>query len=110
MLVLAIVSTVLRDEPPRAAEATEIVVALNSLVEIDPATNRRLLDPGREDPESIAATADAIWVANGADRTVAARVDRATRDVRILGVGAAVAHQLASSLSGDVAFELKSPW
>ena len=91
----------LRDDPPRAAQAQEVVVEPDSLVEIDPATNR-VISSVRvgSGPDSIAATADAIWVANTADRTVS-RIDLATREARVVG-GAPVAHQLASGLSGDV--------
>jgi DNA-binding SARP family transcriptional activator/DNA-binding beta-propeller fold protein YncE len=91
----------LRDEPPRAAHAGQIVVGPDSLVEIDPATNR-VVSAVRvgSGPDSIASTEDAIWVANTADRTVS-RIDLATREARVVG-GAPVAHQLASGLSGDV--------
>lgn len=92
---------VLRDEPPRAAQASQILVEPDSLVEIDPATNRVVsaVRVGHR-PDSIAATEDAIWVANVADRSVT-RIDLATREARVVG-GAPVAHQLVSGLNGDV--------
>ena len=91
----------LRDEPPRAAQARQVVVGPDSLVEIDPATNR-VVSAVRvgSGPDSIAATEDAIWVANTADRTVS-RIDLATRESRVVG-GVPVAHQLVSGLNGDV--------
>jgi YVTN family beta-propeller protein len=96
-VVVAVVA--LRNDPPSAATAP--TVRPNSLVEIDPTTNRVVSSTrvGRG-PERIAATGDAIWVANGEDRTVA-RVDLATKEVRIVG-GAPVARDLTSALNGDV--------
>jgi YVTN family beta-propeller protein len=90
-----------RDDPPAAAEPVAPVVRPNSLVELDPATNGVVSSTrvGRG-PDSIASTGDAIWVANREDRTVA-RVDLATKRVRIVG-GAPVAAALAGTLSGDV--------
>jgi YVTN family beta-propeller protein len=86
---------------PSASDQAAPPVRPNSLVEIDPATNRVVSSTrvGRG-PERITSTADAIWVANGEDRTVA-RIDLTTKDVRILG-GAAVARDLTSALNGDV--------
>ena len=103
-LAIAVVSAAvvaLRDDPPRAAQPREVVVRPDSLVEIDPATNRVVsaVRVGGE-PESIAATDDAMWVANFGDRTVA-RVDLATREVQAVG-GAPVAQHVVSGLNGDV--------
>jgi YVTN family beta-propeller protein len=86
---------------PGASDQAAPRVRPNSLVEIDPATNRVVSSTrvGRG-PERITSTADAIWVANGEDRTVA-RIDLATKDVRIVG-GAPVARDLTSALNGDV--------
>ena len=104
VLAVAVVSAafvVLRDDPPRAAQAPPVVVTPDSLVEIDPATNRvvAVIRVG-EEPDSIAATSDAIWVASLADRTVT-RLDLETRQVRVVG-GAPVAQHLVSGLNGDV--------
>jgi YVTN family beta-propeller protein len=92
---------VARDDPPSAARLAPPQVRANSLVEIDPATNRVVSSTrvGRG-PDSIAATKDAIWVANVEDRTVA-RVEVATKEVRVVG-GAPVARDLASGLNGDI--------
>jgi YVTN family beta-propeller protein len=92
---------VLRDDPPRAAQASQVRVEPDSLVAIDPATNRvsSAIRVGNT-PDSIAATEDAIWVANVADRTVT-RIDLATREARVVG-GAPVAYHLVSGLNGDV--------
>jgi YVTN family beta-propeller protein len=101
--VLVVVGAVVaaRDDPPSAARPAAAIVRPDSLVEIDPATNRVLtVTPVGRGPDSIASTGDAIWVANTADRTVS-RVDLDTRQVRVVG-GVPVAHQLTSSLSGDV--------
>lgn len=91
-----------RNDPPSAARgpATPRVRA-NSLIEIDPATNRVVSSTtvGRG-PDRIAATRDALWVANVEDRTVA-RISVATKEVRVVG-GAPVAFHLASGLNGDV--------
>jgi YVTN family beta-propeller protein len=90
-----------RDDPPSAARPVAPQVRPNSLVELDPVTNRvASVTRVGADPDSIAATEDAIWVANTGDRTVS-RLDLATGHVRVVG-GVAVAHALASSLSGDV--------
>jgi YVTN family beta-propeller protein len=90
-----------RDDPPMAAAEAAPLVKPDSLVEIDPATSRTLsVTPVGHGPESIASTADAIWVANTADRTVS-RLDLDTRQVRVVG-GVPVAHALTSSLKGDV--------
>jgi DNA-binding SARP family transcriptional activator/DNA-binding beta-propeller fold protein YncE len=105
--VVAVVATVLvatafvtRDQAPSAAPAPMRAVA-NSLIEIDPATNRVVsVTPVGRGPDSIAATVDAIWVANAEDRTVA-RVALRTKKVRIYG-GAPVAHEVVSGLNGDV--------
>lgn len=101
--VLAVVLAVfaLRNEPPDASVAAAPDVRPNSLVEIDPATNRVVSSTrvGRG-PDRIASTANAIWVANVEDRTVA-RVDLATKEVRVVG-GAPVARDLTSALNGDV--------
>ena len=89
-----------RDDAPSAAEAPLRAVP-DSLVEIDPATNRIVsVTPVGRGPDSIATTADAIWVANAEDRTVA-RVGLRTKEVRVFG-GAPVAHQVVSGLNGDV--------
>jgi YVTN family beta-propeller protein len=90
----------LRDDPPHAAAAPALVVAPNSLVEIDPATNRvaSVTHVGK-DPESIAMTRDAAWVQTG-DRTVV-RVDLRTRATRALG-GVPFALAVAATLDGDV--------
>ena len=100
-LAIAGVMLVTRDAPPSAARVAAPRALPNSLVEIDPATNAvvSVTRVGR-DPQSIASTEDALWVANAGDRTVA-RIDRDSKQVRIVG-GAPVAHQLVSSLSGDV--------
>jgi YVTN family beta-propeller protein len=100
-LVVAAVVLVARDDSPSAAPLAPVVAGPNSLVEIDPASNRVVsaVHVGKQ-PESIASTNDALWVANVGDRTVA-RVDLATRQVRIVG-GAPVAHQLVGGLNGDV--------
>jgi len=84
-----------------ASDQTAPPVRPNSLIEIDPAANRVVSSTsvGRG-PERITSTADAIWVANGEDRTVA-RVDLKTKDVRIVG-GAPVTRDLTSALNGDV--------
>jgi YVTN family beta-propeller protein len=90
-----------RDDPPSAASEPVPQVKPDSLVEIDPATNRVVsVTPVGHGPESIASTANAIWVANTGDRTVS-RLDLTTRQVRVVG-GVPVAKELASSLSGDV--------
>lgn len=96
----AVALLVLSLRPGGSDEAASQVLP-NSLVEIDPDTNQVVSSTrvGRG-PERIASTADAIWVANGEDRTVA-QMDLATRDVRIVG-GAPVARDLTSSLNGDV--------
>jgi YVTN family beta-propeller protein len=90
-----------RDDPPAAARAVAPSVRPNSLVEIDPATDRVVSSTavGRG-ADSIASSEDAMWVANVEDRTVA-RVDAATKRVRIVG-GAPVAAALASTMKGDV--------
>jgi YVTN family beta-propeller protein len=99
--VVAGIVVAVRDDPPRAAAPAPPPVRPDSLVELDPATNRVVsVTPVGRGPESIAATSDAIWVANTGDRTVS-RLDMTTRRVRVVG-GAAVAHGLASSLSDDV--------
>ena len=100
-LVVAGIVVAARDDPPSAAAPKAPQVRPDSLVEIDPATNRVLsVTPVGHGPESIASTDDAIWVANTGDRTVS-KLDLATRQVRVVG-GGSVAHALASSLSGDV--------
>jgi YVTN family beta-propeller protein len=100
LVVVGIVVAV-RDDPPRVAAQQAPQVRPNSLVEIDPGTNRVLsVTPVGHEPESIASTDDAIWVANAGDRTVS-KLDLDTRQVRVVG-GGSVAHALASSLSGDV--------
>ena len=91
--------------PPRRAAArgagAEIVVGPDSLVEIDPATNRVVSStPVGEDHRQHRVHGDAIWVAN--TPTAPSRGSTGRRGTsRIVG-GAAVAHQLASGLSGDV--------
>ena len=98
-VVVAAAVVAVRNDPPRAAAAPRVLP--NSLVEIDPTTNRVLASTRvGNGPERIASTADALWVENGEDRTVA-RVDLETKDVRIVG-GAPVARDVASTLSGDV--------
>jgi len=100
-VVVAAIVVAARDDPPSAARPAPPAVVPNSLVELDPATNRVVsVTPVGNSPESIAATDDAIWVANTGDRTVS-RLDLATRRVRVVG-GVPVAKELASSLSGDV--------
>jgi len=101
-VVVVVVSVVIiRNDPPSAAGLETPRVSANSLVEIDPATNRVVSSTtvGRG-PDRMATTAGAIWVANIEDRTVA-RVSVATKEVRIVG-GAPVAFHLASALNGDV--------
>jgi DNA-binding SARP family transcriptional activator len=90
-----------RDDPPKAAGPGAPSVQANSLVEIDPATNRVVSSTtvGRG-PDSIASSSDAIWVANVEDRTVA-RIAVGTKEVRVVG-GAPVARDLASGLNGDI--------
>jgi YVTN family beta-propeller protein len=99
--VVVVVSAVVavRNDPPSAAAVPRVLP--NSLVEIDPVTNR-VASSTRvgNGPERIASTADALWVENGEDRTVA-RIDLETKDVRIVG-GAPVARDLTSTLNGDV--------
>jgi YVTN family beta-propeller protein len=99
-IVVAVVVAV-RNDPPSAFGPAPPRVRANSLVEIDPATNRVVSSTrvGRG-PDRIATTDDAIWVANVEDRTVA-RISVATKEVRVVG-GAPVAHHLASGLNGDV--------
>ncbi len=100
-VAVAAIIVAARDDPPSAARPAAPEVVPNSLVELDPATSRVVsVTPVGNGPESIAATNDAIWVANTADRTVS-RLDLATRQVRVVG-GVPVAKELASSLSGDV--------
>lgn len=100
-VIVAGIVVAVRDDPPRAARPTAPQVLPNSLVELDPATNRVVsVTRVGAGPESIAATEDAIWVANSGDRTVS-KLDLATRQLRVVG-GVPVAHELASSLSGDV--------
>jgi YVTN family beta-propeller protein len=108
-LVVAGAVLLTRDPPPRAAAPAASGTAApaaprvvpDSLVELDPATNR-VLSVTRVGhlPDSIAATADALWVANVGDRTIA-RVDPATKRVQTVG-GAPVTYQLTSALNGDV--------
>lgn len=101
VLVVGAVTLALREEPPRAAQAPRVVVGPDYLVEIDPSTNRvaSAIRVGSK-PDSIAATREALWVANVGDRTVS-RVDRATGEVRVVG-GTPVAFQLEATLSGEV--------
>lgn len=100
-VIVAGIVVAARDDPPSAAPPEVPQVRPNSLVELDPATNRVVsVTRVGDGPDSIAATEDAIWVANTGDRTVS-RLDLATRLVRVVG-GVPVAHELASSLSGDV--------
>ena len=101
-VVVVVASVVLvRNDPPGAAGLETPRISANSLVEIDPATNSVVSSTtvGRG-PDRMAATADAIWVANIEDRTVS-RVNVATKEVRVVG-GAPVAFHLASGLNGDV--------
>jgi YVTN family beta-propeller protein len=101
-IVIVVAAVVLaRNDAPRAAAPTGPHVGPNSLVEIDPATNRVVSSTrvGRA-PDRIAATKDALWIANVEDRTVA-RVSKETKQVRIVG-GAPVARDLVSALNGDV--------
>lgn len=93
--------TLVRDDAPRAAGPGAPRIVANSLVEVDPATNRVVsVTPVGQGPVGIASTEDAIWVANVEDRSVA-RVALPTKQLRIVG-GAPVAHQIASGLNGDV--------
>ena len=90
-----------RDRAPSAAPVATPRSPPNSVVEIDPHTNRVVAAThvGRS-PDSIAITDDAVWVANVEDRTVA-RVSLRTKQVRVVG-GVPVAHQIASGLNNDV--------
>lgn len=101
IVIVVAVGVLARNDPPRAAAAAPPHVRPNSLVEIDPATNRVVSSTrvGRG-PDKIAATKDALWIANVDDRTVA-RVSKGTKQVRIVG-GAPVARDLVSALNGDV--------
>ena len=101
IVVVVAVVVLARNDPPQAAAPTAPLVRPNSLVEIDPGTNRVVSSTqvGRG-PDRIAATNDALWIANVEDRTVA-RVSKDTKEVRIVG-GAPVARDLASALNGDV--------
>jgi YVTN family beta-propeller protein len=101
-IVIVVAALILaRNDAPQAAAPTTPQVRPNSLVEIDPATNRVVSSTrvGRG-ADRIAATKDALWIANVEDRTVA-RVSKDTKEVRIVG-GAPVARDLASALNGDV--------
>ena len=101
--IIIVVATVVlaRNDAPQAAAPTTPRVRPDSLVEIDPVTNRVVSStPVGRAPDRIAATEDALWVANVEDRTVA-RVSRETKEVRIVG-GAPVARDLVSALNGDV--------
>jgi serine/threonine-protein kinase len=92
-----------REDAPRAVGGRPVPLhsVADSLVEIDPATNRiESVTPVGRGPDSMAVTDDAIWIANHEDRTVA-RVALPTREVRVIG-GAPVAYQLVSGLNGDV--------
>ena len=90
-----------RAPPPSAAESRPPPIPADSLVEIDPATSRvvSVTRVGR-DPDSLAATDEAIWVANVGDRTVS-RIDHLTKEMRIVG-GAPAALGITSGLNGDV--------
>lgn len=84
-----------------ARTAVPLRAKVNSLVAIDPATNRiDSVTPVGRAPDSIASTSDAVWVANFADRTVS-RLSLATNEVSVVG-GAPVAAHLVSTLAGDV--------
>ena len=90
-----------RNDPPEAAAPVAPIVRANSLVEIDPATNGVVSSTEvGHGPDRIVSSEDAIWVTNAEDRTIA-RVDVATKEVRVVG-GAPVARDLASSLNGDI--------
>lgn len=101
LLIVVGTVTAARDDPPSAVGSAPVRVSADSLIEIDPATNRVVSSTrvGRG-PDSIASSADAIWVANVEDRTVS-RISLATREVRVIG-GAPVAHALASGSNGDI--------
>jgi YVTN family beta-propeller protein len=101
IVIVVVTVGVLRNDPPNAARSLPPQVRANSLVEIDPATNR-VVSSTRvgQGPDRIVATKDAIWVTNVEDRTVA-RVSVETKQVRILG-GVPVARDLISALNGDV--------
>jgi YVTN family beta-propeller protein len=62
-----------------------IVVKANSIVRIDPQTNKvvQSIPVGRH-PSALVATSDAVWVANNRDRTLS-RVDVETGDVKTIG-------------------------
>ena len=94
IVVVAIVAA--QNEPPRAAVPAVPPVHPNSLVEIDPGTNRVVSSTrvGRG-PESIASSKDAIWVANVEDRTVSQLPWERRK------CGSSAAHRsLATSLAG----------
>jgi YVTN family beta-propeller protein len=101
--IVVVVGTVLalRDEPPRAAGPGPVLVQADNLVELDPATNEVVAATKvGHGPEGLAVSREAVWVANTGDRTVA-RVDVATKTVRIVG-GAPVVRDVTSGLNGDV--------
>lgn len=62
-----------------------VVPVANSIIRIDPKTNKVVesIPVGRE-PSGIAATKDAVWVANERDRTLT-RVDTRTHEQRTIG-------------------------
>jgi YVTN family beta-propeller protein len=81
----------------------------DSLVEIDPATNRVVSVAGvGKGPDGIAFTRDAAWVVTS-DRTVD-RFDLRTRQVRAIG-GIPVARAVAATLGDDVwVSSFEAPW
>ena len=83
-----------------ATERASLQVRPDSLVEIDPATNR-VVSVARvgNGPDGIAFTRDAAWVVTS-DRTVD-RFDLRTRQVRAIG-GIPVARAVAATLGDDV--------
>ena len=92
-----------------ASERASLQVRPDSLVEIDPATNR-VVSVARvgKDPDGIAFTRDAAWVVTR-DRTVD-RVDLGTRQVRAIG-GIPVARAVAGTLADDVwVSSFEAPW
>lgn len=81
----------------------------DSLVEIDPATDRVVaVAPVGKGPDGIAFTRDAAWVVTS-DRTVD-RVDLRTRQVRAIG-GIPVARAVTATLGDDVwVSSFEAPW
>ena len=92
-----------------ASERASLHVRPDSLVEIDPATNRVVwVAHVGKGPDGIAFTRDAAWVVTS-DRTVD-RVDLRTRQVRAIG-GIPVARAVAATLGDDVwVSSFEAPW